>query len=435
MAERLNLRVLRLQNAEEIAREVARIEPYPERVAATTPKARFMVVHARGMNTVAAMILKQELLALDADCVISPAAYLGMADSTDVLILATLRQYQALAPRLHGFPVEDLRGLGAELDRLISNLEQPPSPTAIGFTTFSWGQRTYVMGILNITPDSFSGDGLLARVSTDADAADQVSAAMAQARDFLAAGADILDVGGESTRPGGTPISAAEEIERVVPVIAGLRAAFRVPIAIDSYKAEVVAAALNAGADLVNDIWGLRLPEGGWNQSLAQLVAGRGAPIVLMHNRSATASTSSIGGHYPRVIYNDLLGEIVAELRQSLAYAEEQGIARDRIIVDPGIGFGKTPAQNVELLRQLSQLRALGRPILLGTSRKSFIGRVLGLEPGDRLEGTAATVALGIHAGADLVRVHDVAAMARVARMADALVRPGGWERAVGDQA
>jgi dihydropteroate synthase len=293
---------------------------------------------------------------------------------------------------------------------------------------FRWGERTLIMGILNVTPDSFSGDGLQAA------SADVVAAAIDQARRFLDAGADILDVGGESTRPGAAEVGAAEERERVVPVIAALRQHFDAPISVDSPKAGVVAAALDAGADLINDVWGLRLPGGGWNDDLARLAADRAAPMILMHNRRARAVAGAIG-HYRQVEYADLMGEIIDDLRASIQRALDHGVRPDRIIVDPGVGFGKSPAQNIELLRRLSELRVLGYPILLGTSRKSFIGLALGgVPPEERVEGTAATVALGIASGADIVRVHDVAAMARVARVTDAIVRPGAWERLTGAQ-
>lgn len=284
---------------------------------------------------------------------------------------------------------------------------------------FRWGEQSYVMGILNITPDSFSGDGVLSQ----SDGSIGVSRAVTQAEEFVAAGADILDVGGESTRPGATPVSGEEEQARVVPVIAALRAAMATPISVDTWKSSVAMAALDAGADLVNDIWGLRLPEGGWNRELAGVVAERGVPIVLMHNRRAPAHQGPQGGHYRKVHYDDLLGEVLSDLRESVAYAEAQGIKPERIIIDPGIGFGKTPGQNIELLQRLHEFTALGLPLLVGTSRKSFIGLVLNLPPEERVEGTAATVALAIQAGADIVRVHDVGPLARVVRMTDAIVR------------
>lgn len=288
---------------------------------------------------------------------------------------------------------------------------------------FRWGERTYIMGIVNVTPDSFSGDGLARN-------ADLVDAALRQARQFADAGVDILDVGGESTRPGADAVDAAEEQRRVVPVIQALRAELDLPVSIDTWKAEVAAAALDAGADMVNDVWGLRLPDGGWDHAMAQLVAARGVPSVIMHNRRAQATREAIGGVYRAAEYADVVDDVLRELAQDVQFALDQGITPDQIILDPGIGFGKTPAQNIEVLRRLHEVRSLGYPLLLGTSRKSFIGLALGgLPPQERVEGTAATVALGIHAGADIVRVHDVAQMVRAARMTDAIVRPGAWAR------
>ncbi len=287
-----------------------------------------------------------------------------------------------------------------------------------------WNERTYVMGILNVTPDSFSGDGL------ERDDGDVVPGAVAQARYFAEAGADILDVGGESTRPGAQPVSASEERARVVPVITALRRELDLPISVDTWKAEVAVAALDAGADMVNDVWGLRLPSGGWDYAMAQLVLERNVPIILMHNRQSQPKYSTVGGYYERVEYADLMGDVLHELREEVQFALDQGIQPAQIILDPGIGFGKTPAQNIELLRRLGEFKSLGYPLLLGTSRKSFIGLVLGgLPPHERVEGTIATVVLGIQAGVNIVRVHDVAAVVRAVRMADAILRPGAWER------
>lgn len=304
------------------------------------------------------------------------------------------------------------------MDRGRSVPEQAGSPTLeLGDARLVWGSRSYVMAIINVTPDSFSADGLATP------GADIAAAALAQARRAADEGADLLDVGGESTRPGAEPIGIEEELRRVLPAIRALAAELALPISVDTYHAEVAAAALDAGARMINDIWGLRTPDRGWNAPLAQLVAARRVPIVLMHNRRAEARVGALGGHYPRVEYADLLGDIAAELRESVAYAEAQGIARGRIIADPGIGFGKTPAQNLELMRRLTELRALGLPLLIGASRKSFIGLPLGLPPHQRDEGTAAVTALAIAAGADIVRVHNVQMNVRAARIADAIVR------------
>ncbi|MEX1248744.1 MAG: dihydropteroate synthase [Anaerolineales bacterium] len=285
----------------------------------------------------------------------------------------------------------------------------------IGGHRFAWGSRTYVMGILNITPDSFSGDGL-------ATGAGAVSAALALARRFAAAGVDILDVGGESTRPGSQAISAQQEKARVLPVIQALAAELDVPISIDTYKAEVAAAALDAGAHMVNDVWGLRADPG-----LSPLVAERGVPIILMHNRSNPANAElreKLGGRYVGVEYANLIEDIKKELTASVSMARRAGIPDERIILDPGIGFGKTVEQNLELLNRCGEIRELGYPLLVGPSRKSFIGYTLDLPPERRVEGSAAAVAIAIARGADLVRVHDVEQIARVVKMTDAIVRP-----------
>lgn len=277
-----------------------------------------------------------------------------------------------------------------------------PVPLTIGSTRFAWGERTFVMGILNVTPDSFSGDGL-----GGGDAL--VARAVDQGRRMVAEGADLLDVGGESTRPGHEPVDADAEARRVVPVVAALRAALpSVPLSIDTSKVDVAEAALDAGADLLNDVRATRSHPG-----LAELAAARGVPLILMHGRDVPG-------------YDDVVAEVVAELRSAIEGAVARGVSETSLIVDPGIGFGKSADDNVRLLRELPALRELGRPILLGTSRKSTLGRILDLPPADRVEATLATTALGIAAGVDLVRVHDVRANVRAARVSDAIVR-GRW--------
>lgn len=279
---------------------------------------------------------------------------------------------------------------------------------------FEWGRRTYIMGILNVTPDSFSGDGL-------ARAQDPITAAVAQARQMLLDGADILDVGGESTRPGSSPVSAQEEIRRVVPVIRALQAETDAVISIDTSKAAVAQAALAAGADIINDVWGLRA-----DPDLARVAAELDAPVILMHNRSKREHVSidpALGGRYVGIEYDDLIEDIKRELGICLDIAHRAGIPDEKITLDPGVGFGKTVEQNLEIIDRLDEIKAMGYPLLLGTSRKSFIGYTLDLPPEQRAEGTAATTAIGIDRGADIVRVHDVLINARVARMTDAIVR------------
>lgn len=253
------------------------------------------------------------------------------------------------------------------------------------------------MGIINVSPDSFSGDGV-----------DSVNAAVAQAQRFVDEGVDILDVGGESTRPHSSPVAIDEELRRVIPVLERLTGKVEVPLSVDTYKFEVARRALDAGADMINDIWGLKKEPG-----LAELAAQRAVPIVLMSNQREDPQ-------------RNIVPAVIADLKRAIDLALDAGVPWENIIVDPGVGFGKTLEQNLELVRRLDALKSLGRPVLLGTSRKSMIGMVLELPPEQRLEGTAASVAIGIAGGADIIRVHDVKEMIRVCRMSDAIVRGRG---------
>jgi len=294
------------------------------------------------------------------------------------------------------------------VDRSGESIERS-AETRIGSRTFTWGARTYVMGIVNVTPDSFSGDGLLARDASAA-ASDPRAAvterAVGQARRMAAEGADLLDVGGESTRPGHEQVDAAVEAARVVPVVAAIHAALPdLPIGVDTTKPAVAAAALDSGAALLNDVWGVAPDD-----ALIRLAADRRVPIVLMHNRAEAR-------------YRNVVVEVIAELEAAVERALAAGVGADAIIVDPGFGFGKAPVHNLALLAGLSHLRLLRRPILLGTSRKSTLGKVLDLPPDERIEATIATTVLAAAAGIDIVRVHDVQANVRAARMADAVVR------------
>ena len=280
--------------------------------------------------------------------------------------------------------------------------------------TFEWGKRTYVMGILNVTPDSFSGDGLWLGGSW-------IDQAVAQAEHFVEVGVDILDIGGESTRPGSTPVGLDKEMERVIPTIKAISKRVNVPLSVDTYRAAVAEAALDAGAVWINDVWGLRM-----DPQMAGLVARSGCVVVIMHNRSKPkdfAQEKRLGGRYVGVKYENLLDDVRRELQQSIDLALASGVLPSQIIIDPGIGFGKTTAQSVQLINELNQFAEMGFPVLLGPSRKSFIGYTLDLPPEERLEGTAAAVAIGIDRGADIVRVHDVREITRVVRMTDRIVR------------
>ena len=280
-----------------------------------------------------------------------------------------------------------------------------PSSTTLalaGGRELVWGRRTYVMGVINVTPDSFSGDGLVRDIPAIVD----------RARGMEADGADILDLGAESTRPGSEPVSAEEELRRLLPALEAVASNVGLPISVDTYKTQVARRALDYGAAIINDVWGLKADPG-----LAQVAAETGAGLILMHNQDGRS-------------YRDLMSDVSGSLAGSAAAAVAAGVARDQIILDPGIGFGKTADHNLEILGRLRDLEALGYPLLVGTSRKSTIGLVLDLPSDQRLEGTAATVALAVQGGADIVRVHDVKEMVRVCRMSDAVVRgwrPEGW--------
>lgn len=267
-----------------------------------------------------------------------------------------------------------------------------------------WGRRTYVMGIINVTPDSFSGDGLASDVPAIVDLALRMEAE----------GADFLDVGAESTRPGYLPITREEELARLMPALEAIVLRVNLPISVDTCKSPVARRAVDAGAVIINDQWGL-----GADPEIANVAAQTGTGLILMHNQKHSR-------------YNDLIPDIQSSLSRSAGLAQDAGVAESNIILDPGIGFGKTPDQNLKVLQRLQELKTLGYPLMVGTSRKSTIGMVLDLPVDQRIEGTAATVALAIAGGADIVRVHDVKEMVRVCRMSDAVVRdwrPAGWKQ------
>ncbi len=267
-----------------------------------------------------------------------------------------------------------------------------------------WGSRTYVMGIINVSPDSFSGDGF----------DDDVQSVIDQGLRFQTEGADILDVGAQSTRPGHEEITDDEELRRLIPALEGLIDAVNIPISVDTYKPVVARAAIETGASIINDIWGLK-----YNANIALISAEYETPIVMMHNQPTTQ-------------YNDLIPNMLESLNNSINVALNCGVAKRNIIIDPGIGFGKTPDQNLEIIKRLKEFSTLGYPLLIGTSRKSTIGYILESPPDQRIEGTASTIALSIAEGVDIIRVHDVKEMVKVSRMTDAIVRgwrPENWEK------
>ena len=312
------------------------------------------------------------------------------------LLLAPLMVMGALPATLAEWS-ETAESLGVAIGEVLMARAAAPAPVHAGDHLLDFSARTLVMGVLNVTPDSFAGDAL----------GDDVDAAVERARQFVVAGADVLDIGGESTRPNSQPIDAREELARVLPALRAVRAAVDVPLSIDTRKAEVAAAAVADGAVIINDVWGLR-----GDRTMVDVVAAHPhVALVAMHNQHGTE-------------YGDLMEDICAALRESLRIAQAHGVAADRIVVDPGFGFAKTAAQNLELMRRLRELRGLGRPILLGPSRKHTIGAILGGLPAqERVEGTLALLTIAVEAGVSMVRVHDVAAAVRAVRVADAVVR------------
>lgn len=296
--------------------------------------------------------------------------------------------------------------------QLKPQLKRPPHP-------ISWKDRTYVMGILNVTPDSFSGDG----ISGGETATQIIDKAVSQAIEFVNNGADLLDIGGESTRPNSQKIDGDTERSRILDVIRAVRNALPATvISVDTYRSKTAAAALEAGADWINDIWGFK-----YDPDIGRVAAEAQCPVVLMHNgrnRPRLEKDDGAGGYYGYFEYDNLIEDVLVELQQSIDIAIAAGVQLENIIIDPGIGFGKTAPQNLELLNKMSVFKTLSYPILLGTSRKGFIGQYLGGLPADeRTEGTIATCVLGIAAGVDIIRVHDVQAVARAARMTDVILR------------
>lgn len=402
-----NARVLSLNTDAEIIAEMVRVDAEEAGIRHMLPKSRHYLVKLEAVRRPIAHILKETFLSNGGDAVVSREIITAKVDRTDVILTGTRKHYQRalLALREQGFGCSELAVEVEAAIRHFDNIPTLPSVQSIlmAATYKAIGHRTLVMGILNVTPDSFSDGG---KYKSREEAIDS---ALKMAKD----GADIIDVGGQSTRPGAEEVSIVEEIDRVVPIIQQLTKNIDKPVSIDTYRAEVAKAALDAGASIVNDISAAT-----FDTKMPELLAQRQCPAILMHILG-TPKDMQIDP-----CYDDLMGEIVGWLRGRVKALMEAGVDEKLLIVDPGIGFGKTPDHNLEILRRLAELKSLGRPIMVGTSRKATIGKVLGgLPANERLEGTAATVALSIANGADIVRVHDVREMARVTKMTDAVLR------------
>lgn len=359
------------------------------------PKAVFRAIKIESIPARAAGIIKQEMLAKGGEAAVNRRTITGEGE-TDVLLLGTLRQYQLLLDKLRLQPF-GLKKLAAELEQVLQGLEFNPRMTLglAGGRELILGEKTLIMGILNVTPDSFYDGGRYC----------EVEAAMERAREMADEGADIIDLGGCSTRPGASPVTPEEEIKRVVPILKRLKQELpQIPVTVDTFVAETARAALEAGADAINDPGGLKADPG-----MASVIAEYGCPVVIMHNR--------LGGGY-----RNLVAEVIADLGDAINLAVEQGIARENIIVDPGIGFGKDGEENLTLIRNLGEFMSLGRPILLGVSNKSFIGHVTGDSIGERLIGSLAAAVTGVMNGAVMVRAHNVRETRKALMVVDAIM-------------
>lgn len=403
---RFNPRVLNIRDSRQAWRELTLIGSDDAGVARMFDKARMLAVKVEGLKSPAANILKQEMLAIGGDCAVARGVVNCSAPISDALIMGTVKQVKKLVPRLKAQPF-GLKTLAAEIASLLE-AEKGKARWEIPGRVFDLEKKVLVMGIVNVTPDSFSDGG---------DLADREKALDAALR-MVDEGADLIDVGGESTRPGAMPVSLDEETGRVIPVIEALANRTSAPISIDTYKSAVAKRAVEAGASIINDISGL-----GMDREMAGVAASTGAGLVLMHMRGTPRDMQT------NTDYADLVGEIRRLLCQSAEKAIEAGVKKENIAIDPGIGFGKTAAGNLLLLRRLSEFTGLGFPILVGASRKSFIGRTLGIDdPKDRLEGSLAAAVMAVMGGARIIRAHDVAQTRRAVDMTHAALLAGAEE-------
>ncbi|OYT52995.1 MAG: dihydropteroate synthase [Candidatus Altiarchaeales archaeon ex4484_2] len=380
------MHVKELNDVEDARRKLREIGAGEKGVDIMAPKAIHRVVKVYSLDVRAASILKQEMLSLGGEAAVSWGSLERSCGETDVLLMATLKQYGLLKKKLLEQPF-GLREMAGELDQVLSRYSSNPAPLTVGDEVFDWS-RTYVMGVLNITPDSFSGDGLSGDLDT----------VLERAARMVDSGVDLLDVGGESTKPGSRPVPVGEEMERVVPVVAELSKKFDVPVSVDTYKVGVAEAALEAGASLVNDIYGLR------TEGMAGLLADRKVPVVLMHMQGNPQDMQS------NPSYDSVVEEVYRFFSKQIDFAIDSGIKRENIVLDPGIGFGKRLEHNLSLLRHLREFKSLGLPLLVGVSRKSFIGELLDLPVEERLEGSLAAASVSVLKGADIVRVQQASA-------------------------
>ena len=364
------------------------------------PKSVTYLVRINNVSIIAANILKQEMLSLGADAALPRGVLTGKLKKTDCLLIANLSQYSRLITKLKLQPF-GLAAFSNDLSVLLENYQTSLFSLDLGKTKLDLGRRSKVMGIINVTADSFSADGLINQ---------PVEAVVEYAQRLVADGADIIDIGGESTRPGARPVSLKEELRRVIPVVKAISKKLKVPVSVDTSKFEVAKQALDNGAVIINDVTGLR------DAKMAKVVSAHKAAVVIMHMKGTPQNMQ----RNPE--YGCLLEEIIGYFKQAIDRAREYGIKKDKILIDPGIGFGKLLEHNLEIINHLEEFKILGMPILVGPSRKSFIGKLLKVEAGDRLSGTIAASVLAVRHGASIVRGHDVLELKRALVVADAIL-------------
>jgi dihydropteroate synthase len=396
------IRCLHITNAREAIHEMGKVGLDPTGMKLMKGKTLHYNLKIEGIDPRTANLLKQEMLSVGGDAALDRKGLDCSSSSTDALLMGTEKQFEKLFSKLEQYP--DLHPFGQSLREILRNLSRAYYTIRCRKRTFTLGKRTLLMGVLNVTPDSFSDGGLFFDKKT----------AIAHGLKMVEEGADFIDIGGESTRPGSKPLGLDEELRRVIPVIESLAKEVDAPISIDTYKSAVAKKAIEAGAQIINDISGLNL-----DPSLSQVAAKEDVPLVLMHIRGNPETMQK------NIHYDSLFSEIIQYLRNSIQRAESAGVDPEQIIIDPGIGFGKTVEDNLLILKNLQEFKILGKPLLLGTSRKSFIGKILNADVTGRLEGTLSSIVVGALNGAHIIRCHDVLQAKRAIAITDAVRQAG----------
>jgi len=392
------IRCLHITNTREAIHEMGKVGVDPTGMKLMKGKTLHYNLKVEGIDPRTANLLKQEMLSVGGDAALDRRGLDCSSSSTDALLMGTEKQFGKLFSKLEQYP--DLHPFGQSLREILRNLSRAHYTIRCRKRTFTLGKRTLLMGVLNVTPDSFSDGGLFF----------DKEAAISRGLKMVEEGADFIDIGGESTRPGSKPLGLDEELRRVIPVIEFLAREVDAPISIDTYKSTVAKKAIEAGAQIINDISGLHL-----DPSLSQIAAKEDVPLVLMHIRGNPETMQK------NIHYESLFSEIIQYLKDSIQRAESAGVDPEQIIIDPGIGFGKTVEDNLLILKNLQEFKILGKPLLLGTSRKTFIGKILNADVTERLEGTLSSIVVGVLNGAHIIRCHDVLQAKRAIAIADAV--------------